>query len=61
MTAAWPVALCIYRDIFGYTHFEELTLLASPLTAPFMLEAITILLDTWRASTLQPVRGARSK
>ena len=31
--AAWPMALFLYRSIFGFFHYEELTLLASPLTA----------------------------
>ena len=50
---AWPCALFLYRYIFGFHHFEELTLLASPLTAPFSLEAVSLLIDAWRASASQ--------
>ena len=51
---SWPCALFAYRYLLGFNHLEELTLLASPLTAPFSLEAVTLLVDMWRMSTLQP-------
>ena len=57
---AWPAALFLYRSVLGLHHFEELTLLASPMTAPFILEAVTLLIDSWRKSTMQPAHVIRS-
>lgn len=54
LAVGWPCALFLYRHVFQYGHIEELTLLASPLTAPFILEAVSLLIDVWRASTAQP-------
>ena len=52
---AWPCALFVYRYVFGFGHVEELTLLASPLTASFTLDAMALLIDAWRMSAWQPM------
>ncbi|KOO22425.1 hypothetical protein Ctob_000519 [Chrysochromulina tobinii] len=50
---AWPCALFLYRYVLDFKHVEEFTLLASPVTAAFSFDAMTLLIDAWQLSSSQ--------